>query len=113
PVTILPGVDHMGIVYEAEAMKAILAAMAEGDSWRGRANDQACCGGPLRAYRVWAAHRLLAPRPDARGQAGDPRLNSVHRCGRRLALAKGAEVHTPLSARQRTDAHLRLCRSHF
>jgi hypothetical protein len=31
-VTILPGVDHMGIVYEAEAMKAILAAMAEGDS---------------------------------------------------------------------------------
>ena len=50
---------------------------------------------------------------DARDQTGDPRLDSVHRCGRRLALAKGAEVHTPLSARQRTDAHLRLCRSHF
>jgi pimeloyl-ACP methyl ester carboxylesterase len=32
PVTILPGVDHMGIVYKAEAIKAILAAMAEGDS---------------------------------------------------------------------------------
>jgi alpha-beta hydrolase superfamily lysophospholipase len=31
-VTILPGVDHMGIVYKAEAIKAILAAMAEGDS---------------------------------------------------------------------------------
>jgi pimeloyl-ACP methyl ester carboxylesterase len=28
PVTILPGVDHMGIVYKAEAIKAILAAMA-------------------------------------------------------------------------------------
>lgn len=27
-VTILPGVDHMGIVYRAEAIKAILAAMA-------------------------------------------------------------------------------------
>jgi alpha-beta hydrolase superfamily lysophospholipase len=32
PLTILPGVDHMGIVYKAEAIKAILAAMAEGDS---------------------------------------------------------------------------------
>ena len=31
-VTIVPGVDHMGIVYKAEAIKAILAAMAEGDS---------------------------------------------------------------------------------
>jgi pimeloyl-ACP methyl ester carboxylesterase len=31
-VTVLPGVDHMGIVYKAEAIKAILAAMAEGDS---------------------------------------------------------------------------------
>ena len=29
PVTIVPGVDHMGIVYRAEAIKAILAAMAE------------------------------------------------------------------------------------
>jgi pimeloyl-ACP methyl ester carboxylesterase len=28
PLTILPGVDHMGIVYKAEAIKAILAAMA-------------------------------------------------------------------------------------
>lgn len=28
-VTILPGVDHMGVVYKAEAIKAILAAMAE------------------------------------------------------------------------------------
>jgi pimeloyl-ACP methyl ester carboxylesterase len=28
-VTVLPGVDHMGIVYKAEAIKAILAAMAE------------------------------------------------------------------------------------
>ena len=28
PVTILPGVDHMGIVYKAEAIKAVLAAMA-------------------------------------------------------------------------------------
>jgi alpha-beta hydrolase superfamily lysophospholipase len=28
-VTVLPGVDHMGIVYRPEAMKAILAAMAE------------------------------------------------------------------------------------
>ena len=27
-VTILPGVDHMGIVYKPEAIKAILAAMA-------------------------------------------------------------------------------------
>jgi pimeloyl-ACP methyl ester carboxylesterase len=32
PLTILPGVDHMGIVYKAEAIKAILAVMAEGDS---------------------------------------------------------------------------------
>jgi alpha-beta hydrolase superfamily lysophospholipase len=31
-VTVLPGVDHMGIVYKAEAIKAIVAAMAEGDS---------------------------------------------------------------------------------
>jgi alpha-beta hydrolase superfamily lysophospholipase len=31
-VTVLPDVDHMGIVYKAEAMKAILGAMAEGDS---------------------------------------------------------------------------------
>ncbi len=29
PVTIVPGVDHMGIVYRPEAIKAILAAMAE------------------------------------------------------------------------------------
>lgn len=28
-VTVLPGVDHMGIVYKPEAIKAILAAMAE------------------------------------------------------------------------------------
>ena len=28
-VTIIPGVDHMGIVYRPEAIKAILAAMAE------------------------------------------------------------------------------------
>lgn len=28
-VTILPGVDHMGVVYKAAAIKAILAAMAE------------------------------------------------------------------------------------
>jgi pimeloyl-ACP methyl ester carboxylesterase len=27
--TVLPGVDRMGIVYKAEAMKAILAAMAD------------------------------------------------------------------------------------
>ena len=27
--TILPGVDHIGIVYRPEAIKAILAAMAE------------------------------------------------------------------------------------
>jgi pimeloyl-ACP methyl ester carboxylesterase len=32
PLTVLPGVDHMGIVYKTEAIKAILAAMAEGDS---------------------------------------------------------------------------------
>jgi pimeloyl-ACP methyl ester carboxylesterase len=31
-VTIVPGVDHMGIVYKAEAIKAILAAMVEGSS---------------------------------------------------------------------------------
>jgi alpha-beta hydrolase superfamily lysophospholipase len=31
-VTVLPGVDHMGIVYKAEAIRAILAAMAEGSS---------------------------------------------------------------------------------
>jgi pimeloyl-ACP methyl ester carboxylesterase len=29
PVTIVPGVDHMGIVYRPEAIKAILAAMSE------------------------------------------------------------------------------------
>ena len=29
PVTIVPGVDHMGIVYRPEAIKAILAAMGE------------------------------------------------------------------------------------
>jgi pimeloyl-ACP methyl ester carboxylesterase len=29
PVTVLPGVDHMGIVHQPEAIKAILAAMAE------------------------------------------------------------------------------------
>ena len=28
-VTVIPGVDHMGIVYRPEAIKAILAAMAE------------------------------------------------------------------------------------
>jgi hypothetical protein len=32
PLTVLPGLDHMGIVYKAEALKAILAAMAEGSS---------------------------------------------------------------------------------
>jgi pimeloyl-ACP methyl ester carboxylesterase len=32
PLTILPGVDHIGIVYKPEAIKAILAAMAEGAS---------------------------------------------------------------------------------
>jgi alpha-beta hydrolase superfamily lysophospholipase len=32
PLTILPGVDHIGIVHQPEAIKAILAAMAEGDS---------------------------------------------------------------------------------
>jgi hypothetical protein len=31
-VTIVPSVDHIGIVYKAEAIKAILAAMAEGNS---------------------------------------------------------------------------------
>ena len=31
-LTVLPSVDHMGIVYKAEAIKAILAAMAEGSS---------------------------------------------------------------------------------
>ncbi len=31
-VTIVPGVDHMGIVYRPEAIKAILAAMAEASS---------------------------------------------------------------------------------
>jgi pimeloyl-ACP methyl ester carboxylesterase len=31
-VTILPGVDHMGVVYRPEAIKAILAAMAEASS---------------------------------------------------------------------------------
>jgi pimeloyl-ACP methyl ester carboxylesterase len=31
-VTIIPGVDHMGIVYRPEAIKAILAAMAEASS---------------------------------------------------------------------------------
>src|SRR3984957_9914193 len=30
--TILPGVDHIGIVHQPEALKAILAAMAEGNS---------------------------------------------------------------------------------
>jgi pimeloyl-ACP methyl ester carboxylesterase len=29
PVTIVPGVDHMGIVHKPEALKAILAAMGE------------------------------------------------------------------------------------
>ena len=29
PVTIIPGVDHMGIVSRPEAIKAILAAMAD------------------------------------------------------------------------------------
>ena len=28
-VTIIPGLDHMGIVYRPEALKTILAAMAE------------------------------------------------------------------------------------
>ena len=32
PLTILPGVDHIGIVHQPEAIKAILAAMAEGNS---------------------------------------------------------------------------------
>jgi alpha-beta hydrolase superfamily lysophospholipase len=32
PVAILPSVDHIGIVYKVEAIKAILAAMAEGSS---------------------------------------------------------------------------------
>ena len=32
PLTILPGVDHIGIVYKDEALKAILAAMVEGSS---------------------------------------------------------------------------------
>jgi pimeloyl-ACP methyl ester carboxylesterase len=32
PTIILPGVDHIGIVHQPEAIKAILAAMAEGDS---------------------------------------------------------------------------------
>jgi pimeloyl-ACP methyl ester carboxylesterase len=32
PLSILPGVDHMGIVYKAEAIKAILAAMADTSS---------------------------------------------------------------------------------
>jgi alpha-beta hydrolase superfamily lysophospholipase len=32
PLTVLPGVDHMGIVYKAEALRAILAAMADGSS---------------------------------------------------------------------------------
>jgi pimeloyl-ACP methyl ester carboxylesterase len=31
-VIVLPGVDHMGIVYKAEAIKTILAAMVEGSS---------------------------------------------------------------------------------
>ena len=31
-VTIVPGVNHMGIVYRPEAIKAILAAMAESGS---------------------------------------------------------------------------------
>ena len=29
PVTIVPGVDHMGIVYRPEAVKAVLAAALE------------------------------------------------------------------------------------
>ena len=29
PVTIVPGVDHMGIVYRPDAIKAILAAMGD------------------------------------------------------------------------------------
>ena len=29
PVTIIPGVDHMGIVYRPEAIKAIVAAVDE------------------------------------------------------------------------------------
>jgi pimeloyl-ACP methyl ester carboxylesterase len=32
PLTIVPSVDHIGIVHRPEAIKAILAAMAEGDS---------------------------------------------------------------------------------
>jgi pimeloyl-ACP methyl ester carboxylesterase len=32
PVTIVPGVDHMGIVYRPEAIKALLAAMADSNS---------------------------------------------------------------------------------
>jgi pimeloyl-ACP methyl ester carboxylesterase len=32
PLTIVLGVDHIGIVHQPEAIKAILAAMAEGDS---------------------------------------------------------------------------------
>jgi hypothetical protein len=31
-VTIIPGVDHMGIVYRPEAIKAIIAAVAESGS---------------------------------------------------------------------------------
>jgi hypothetical protein len=31
-VTVLPGVDHMGIVYKPEAITAILDAMAESSS---------------------------------------------------------------------------------
>jgi pimeloyl-ACP methyl ester carboxylesterase len=32
PLTIVPSVDHIGIVHRPEAIKAILAAMAEGNS---------------------------------------------------------------------------------
>jgi pimeloyl-ACP methyl ester carboxylesterase len=32
PLTIVPSVDHIGIVHQPEAIKAILAAMAEGNS---------------------------------------------------------------------------------
>ncbi len=112
PVTIVPGVDHMGIVYRPEAIKAILAAMAETGAYEEEEPDvQIDGGGPLRARRIRAAHHILDARRDARRQASDPRLDPVHRRRRRMALAKGAQVHAPLSPGEWADARIRPHRS--
>ena len=42
-VTIVPGVDHMGVVYRPESIKAILAAMGERVPERGAESCRDCC----------------------------------------------------------------------